>query len=99
MYNNQFIPKQEIVKVTGREGAMAYQMGAYSSALLLDNDPSKNIIWLVCTDGSGYKTVTQIDYKIREEIKPETQIQNLESKIDRLERMLNEHFGLDAEQQ
>ena len=34
--NTTFLPKSEIIKVNGKGGAEAYQMGVNSSALLLD---------------------------------------------------------------
>lgn len=47
-------PKREIVKVNGEEGVKAYSLAPNSSDLLLDmNDP---IVWVVQTDGAGYKT-------------------------------------------
>lgn len=87
---NQFLPRQEVVKVTGRQGAMAYQIGANSSALLLDNDPNKSIIWLVTTDGSGFKTCVPFKYEPYEEVSTDSIIRGLEAKIERLERILNE---------
>lgn len=47
------LPKMEVVKVNGENGARAYSMGPNSSALLLDE--SGLMIWLVTTDGAGYK--------------------------------------------
>ena len=55
----QQVPKQEVVKVNGENGARAFPMGASSSALLLDE--SGTIVWLVVTDGAGYKTVAPYD--------------------------------------
>ena len=60
-------PAYEVVKVHGREGANAFQMGPNSSILLLDeNDP---IVWLAKTDGAGYKTVTPFRIAPYEEAK------------------------------
>ena len=43
-----------IVKVNGRNGAEAYNLGPNSSAVLFDNnDP---VIWFVSTNSAGYKT-------------------------------------------
>lgn len=53
------IPRQEVVKVNGENGARAYQMGANSSALLLDE--SGELLWVVTTDGAGYKSVGAFD--------------------------------------
>lgn len=53
------LPQQQVVIVKGEEGARAYQMGANSSAILLDE--SGLIAWLVTTDGAGYKSVYAYD--------------------------------------
>lgn len=49
-------PQMEIPKVNGEESARAFQIGANSSVILMDNN--KPLIWVVVTDASGYKTVT-----------------------------------------
>ena len=46
-----------VVKVHGREGALAFSLPPNSSAILLD-DGDKPIIWFKQTDGAGYPTVT-----------------------------------------
>jgi len=46
-----------VVKVHGKEGALAFSMPPNSSAILLD-DGDKPIIWFKQTDGAGYPTVT-----------------------------------------
>lgn len=79
-------PRQEVVKVNGENGARAYPMGANSSALLLDE--TGVIIWLVTTDGAGYKTVAAYDinpHKVTETPDYST----LEQRIKRLEDMMN----------
>lgn len=52
-------PRREVVKVNGENGARAFPLGANSSALLLDENGV--IVWLVTTDGAGYKTVAPFD--------------------------------------
>lgn len=96
-FNMQFMPqyqpwgqnlqRQEIVKVNGQNGAKAFQMAPNSSALLLDE--SAPIIWLVQTDGAGYKT--EVPYSItpyQAQIEPD--INSLEERIRRLEDMIND---------
>lgn len=79
--------RQEVVHVNGKAGAEAYQMPPNSSALLLDeNNP---LVWLVQTDGAGYKTVSPYS------ITPYTPASapdygTLEERIKRLEERLNE---------
>ena len=60
---NQYVPsymqppqRMEIVRVNGENGARAYQLPPNSSALLLDE--SAPLVWLIQTDGAGYKTAT-----------------------------------------
>lgn len=84
-YQQQY-SSQQIVKVNGENGAMAYQMPANSSALLLDE--AEPIIWLKQTDGAGYPTVTP--YKIEPYVKPETPNYDvLMKRIERLEDIIN----------
>jgi hypothetical protein len=49
----------KVVEVTGKAGAEAYTIGPDSSTLLLDN--TAPIVWLVKTDGAGYKTLAAYD--------------------------------------
>ena len=81
------MPKQEVVKVNGENGARAYQIGANSSALLLDE--SGKMVWLVVSDGAGYKTVAVYDIMPHEE-PPAPNFADLESRIANLERMMND---------
>ena len=56
----QFQPQStQVVKVNGLYGANAFAIGPNSSALLLDE--SGTLVWLVTTDGAGYKTVSPYD--------------------------------------
>lgn len=74
--------RQEVIRVNGEGGANAYQLMPNSSALLLDE--TAPIVWLVTTDGAGYKSVQPY------EIKPYTpkapaDTSSLEERIARLE--------------
>ena len=70
-------------KVNGRNGAGAFNMPADSDVLLLDaNDP---IVWLVQTDGAGYKTITPYDISPHKEVKEEDKFKSLEDRIAKLE--------------
>lgn len=83
MYPSQ---RQEIVKVNGEGGARAYQLFPNSSALLLDeNNP---LVWLVQTDGAGYKTVTPYTitpYKPA----PMVNIDDLNARLAKVEEIVN----------
>ena len=82
-----FANQQQVVKVHGEEGARAYQMGANSSTLLLDE--CGTIVWLATTDGAGYKTVSPYDITPHQIPKPED-YSTLETRIARLEGLINE---------
>lgn len=82
----QNLPRQEIIRVNGENGAKAYQMAPNSSALLMDE--SAPLVWLVQTDGAGYKTT--VPYTIAPyQSQPAPDLNDLEERIKRLEEMLN----------
>ena len=78
--------KYEVIKVAGRPGVDAFQMAPNSSVLLLDE--TAPIVWLVTTDGAGYKTVTPYDITPHQ-VAPAPDFGSLESRIKRLEDMIN----------
>jgi hypothetical protein len=78
--------RMEIIRVNGEGGARAYQMPPSSNALLLDE--ANPLVWLVQTDGAGYKTVTP--YTITPyQAAPAPDLGTLEQRISRLEGMIN----------
>ena len=86
-WQNLVMPQQqEVVKVNGKNGVDAFQLAPNSSALLLDTTAA--IVWLVQTDGAGYKTSTAYDITphVSEE---ETQFKTLEERISKLEETIN----------
>lgn len=85
---NNPMMKQEVVKVNGRPGAEAFNLGPNASALLLDT--SAPIVWLVQTDGAGYKSLTPYDITPHEEKPPEDKYKSLEERITKLEELINE---------
>ena len=85
-YQQPTLPKQEVVKVNGENGARAYQMPANSSALLLDE--SGELVWLVTTDGAGYKTVGAFDITPHQAA-PAPDYTSLEARISKLEGLIN----------
>lgn len=81
-------PKMEVIKVNGQNGVNMFRMPPSSSALLLDeNEP---IVWLVQTDGAGYKTSTPYKIIPFEPEKP-VDVKSLEERIANLERMVLEY--------
>ena len=87
------LPKQEVVKVNGENGARAYPLGANSSALLLDE--SGTIVWLAVSDGAGYKTISAYDITPHQEASM-PDYSSLESRIARLEEMFNDGTTTDT---
>lgn len=83
----QYAPPSSVIKVNGENGARAYTIGANSSALLLDE--SGLMVWLVVSDGAGYKTVTPYDITPHQ-VAPAPDYVTLESRIKRLEDMIND---------
>ena len=77
---------QEVVKVSGINGVNAYQLPPNSSVLLLDT--TAPIVWLVQTDGAGYKTSTPYDITPHES-EETTQYKTLEERITKLEETIN----------
>ena len=81
-----FANPQQVVRVNGENGAKSYQLGANSSALLLDE--SGLLVWLVTSDGAGYKTVSAYDITPHQEA-PAPDFSSLESRIKKLEEIVN----------
>ena len=87
-------PRQELVKVNGRPGAEAYQMAPNSSALLLDE--TAPIVWLVQTDGAGYKSLSP--YSISPyQPEPPVDVKSLLQRVEKLEAMINANESDPAE--
>lgn len=80
------IQPSQVVRVNGENGARSYQIGANSSALLLDE--SGLIVWLVTSDGAGYKTVSAYDITPHQ-VTPAPDFGSLESRIQKLEEIVN----------
>lgn len=83
-------PRREVVKVNGENGARAFPMGANSSALLLDENGV--LVWLVTTDGAGYKSVAAFDITPHQAA-PAPDFGSLEARITRLEEKVNAATG------
>lgn len=49
---NNNLPHYEIIRVNGKPGVDAFQMGPNSSVILVDE--TAPIVWFVRTDGAGY---------------------------------------------
>ena len=77
---------QEVVKVSGKNGIDALQMPPNCSGLFLDI--TAPIVWLVQTDGAGYKTSVPYDITPHES-EEVTQFKTLEERIAKLEETIN----------
>lgn len=86
-YNYNRAPTYEVIKVNGKPGVDAFQMGPNSSILLLDE--TANLVWLCQTDGAGYKTSTPFTITPYAE-KPPVDVNALSDKIQSIENELKE---------
>ena len=89
MQQNQMqqVQQTQVVRVNGENGAKAYNIGANSSALLLDE--SGLMVWLVTSDGAGYKTVSAYDITPHQ-TEPKPDYGNFESRLQTVEKRLEE---------
>ena len=88
-YQATFQPQHsEVIRVNGENGAKSYPLAPNSSALLLDeNNP---IVWLVQSDGAGYRTATPYTISAYEYETPKNEFETLEKRIEKLEEIINE---------
>ena len=85
--------KQEtVLTVNGYNGANACQMAPNSSKLALDI--SGTMIWLIVTDGAGYKTITPYDIFDHKEPTPvqtpSVDLSTIEARLSKVEAFMNE---------
>ena len=93
LQQNNYLGKQEVVRVNGKNGAEAFQMLPNSSILLLDE--TAPIVWLKTTDGAGYPTITPYDIsphvdKTQEKMNIGVDIKPLEERITKLEEIVKD---------
>jgi len=86
-FQQQQLPHYEVIKVNGKPGVDAFQMGPNSSALLLDE--TQDVVWLVQTDGAGYKTPTPFAISPYVE-KPQIDVNALNDEVNSLKAMVIE---------
>ena len=89
-YNAFPSQRHEIIRVSGKGGAEAFQMAPNSSVLLLDE--TAPVVWLKTTDGAGYPTLTSYDItpSLTAEQKEQSRFDALEKRISDLEAILND---------
>lgn len=78
-------PQMQVIRVNGENGADAFRLGANSSALLLDE--TAPIVWLVQTDGAGYKTKTAYDISVHQN-EQNVEMKTMDDKITAIEKRL-----------
>ncbi len=83
---SNFLPHYDVIQVSGENGARAFQMGPNSSVLLADKEAA--IVWLVCTDGAGYKTIMPYDITPHRAAPP-VDLNNLETRLAQVEEWIN----------
>lgn len=77
----------QVIRLNGEAGARTLNLAPNCSALALDENAP--IVWLVKTDGAGYKTVTPFaisEYKAP----PQIDINDLAGRVQKLEAMIRE---------
>ena len=79
------LPQRQVDRVNGENGARAFALGPYSSAMLLDE--SGTIVWMVTTDGAGYKTIAPYDI-LPHKTEPAPDFSDLEIRVKKLEEMM-----------
>ena len=79
------LPQRQVDRVNGENGARAFALGPYSSAMLLDE--SGTIVWMVTTDGAGYKTIAPYDI-MPHKAEPAPDYSDLENRVKKLEDMM-----------
>ena len=58
-------PAMELTRVTGIQGAQAYQMPPNSTAALFDS--GCDIMYIKTTDGAGFPTIRMFDFKLHDD--------------------------------
>ena len=79
------MPQRQVDRVNGENGARQFALGPYSSAMLLDE--SGTMVWMVTTDGAGYKTIAPYDI-MPHKTEQAPDYTDLESRVKKLEDMI-----------
>lgn len=77
------LQSEQVLQVNGENGARAVNLAPNSSKLALDM--SGLILWLITTDGAGYKTVTPYDITPHK-VEAAPDFSSLEDRITKLEK-------------
>lgn len=92
-YQNPQIQPQRaennLIRVTGIEGAKAYQMGANSSIALFDS--GNDIFYVKTTDGAGFPTIRTFRFEPVDNAEPVTTDQVTREDLERFKQEVTEH--------
>ena len=94
-YFAQQLPRYEIIRVNGENGADALQMGPNSSLFVADETKSDRI-WLLMTDGAGYKTKRAIKAQFEDIVEKnnmEALLASFDARLKALEEAQNEQLN------
>ena len=86
-YQQNYLPKQEVIRVNGKASVDSMQLPPTSSVLVMDT--SAPLVWLCISDGLGKVTATP--YVISEyKEKPPIDMQDIENRLAKIEKQLEE---------
>ena len=76
-FQNQFQQSnpQNLIRVSGMDGAKAYQMPANSTVALFANN--EDVMYIKSTDGAGFPSIRVFDFVERTQTEPETKVVEL----------------------
>lgn len=84
----QRVAPQQLIRVTGMDGAKAYQMGPNSCVPLFDSD--NDIMYIKSTDGAGFPTVRAFSFAPIEEPREQARDYVTREELDEFERSIRE---------
>lgn len=88
----QQLPHYEVKRVDGENGAWSIPMGPNSSLFVADNQ-KEDRIWLIMTDGAGYRTVRPIKATFEDIVTQQNIQETLMLISDRLARLEEKYDG------
>lgn len=90
MQSQMQMQRQEVSRVSGIEGAKAFQIAPNSSVLLLDEQ--NPIVYLKTSDSGGYPSITAYSITPYKE-EQQADVKSLESRIERLEKLYESNIA------
>ena len=87
----QRVTPQQLIRVTGMEGAKAYQMGPNSCVPLFDSD--NDIMYIKSTDGAGFPTVRAFSFSPMEDVHEQARDYVTRAELEEFERSIREMVG------